>query len=122
MSANSEHLVDRLGQLMESTEALHNVMLRYHEVCRSLAARIEAGVSAIEAFEGAGGLGLRQEITEDLGAFETARHDVRVALFAVAIEEGTSISDVGRALGISRQLASRLASEAKDPTGPTGPD
>ena len=68
----------------------------------------------MEAFEHAGGLGLRQEITHDLETFEEARHTVRVALFAVATEQGTSISDIGRALDISRQLASRLAAEVRD--------
>ena len=121
MSAKSQHLVDQLGQLMECTQRIHTVMLRYYDVCGDLASSIEHGVRALEAFESAGGIGLRQEITDDLGAFEAARHAVRVALFALAGEEGTSISDMGRALGISRQLASRLAAEAKDPDPPSDP-
>jgi hypothetical protein len=112
----SKHLVDQLARLMECTESVHIVMLHYYDVCRDMASSVEQGAGALEAFERAGALGMRQEITDELGAFETARHAVRVALFALAGEQGTSISDVGRALGISRQLASRLAAEAKGPT------
>ncbi len=53
----------------------------------------------------------RQQVTEAIGEFEAARHQLRVALFAVGKEEGASISQVGRVLGISRQLASRIAKE-----------
>ena len=45
-------------------------------------------------------------------AFEVARHRARVAIFALAIEQGTNLSEMGRALGISRQLSSRLGAEA----------
>ena len=54
----------------------------------------------------------RRELTAALDAFEAARHEFRLALFAVCLEEGASISEVGRALGVSRQRASRLAAEA----------
>ena len=51
-------------------------------------------------------------MTEAVEESEAARHQLRLALFAVGKEEGASISEVGRVLGISRQLASRLAGEA----------
>ena len=54
----------------------------------------------------------RREVTEALEEFETARHRVRLSMFGVAEEQDASISEVARALGISRQLASRLAAEA----------
>ena len=114
MSTTSKKLVRQLSDLIECTDSLRDVLLRYHKVCSTLAASVERGEHAIEAFEHAGGLGMRHEITDDLEAFEAARHEVRVMLFALATEQGASISDVGRALAISRQLASRLAAEAKD--------
>lgn len=51
----------------------------------------------------------RQRVTEAIEEFEASRHQLRVVLFAVGKEEGASITQVGRVLGISRQLASRIA-------------
>jgi hypothetical protein len=51
-------------------------------------------------------------VTEAIQEFEAARHQLRLALFSLGKEEGASISEVGRVLGISRQLASRLAGES----------
>jgi transposase-like protein len=54
----------------------------------------------------------RRELTIMLDEFEAARHEFRQALFAVCLEEGATISEIGRALGVSRQRASRLVREA----------
>jgi hypothetical protein len=57
--------------------------------------------------------------SELLGSVESAmeeaaacRHRTRSILFALAQRNGTSISDLGRRWGISRQLASRYAQHA----------
>jgi len=68
-------------------------------------------VTALQDFKGPE---RRSEVTDALGEFEAARHQVRLAMFALAKEQGSSFSDLARALGISRQLASRLAAEAQD--------
>jgi hypothetical protein len=47
-------------------------------------------------------------MTAALKDFEAARHRVRLAMFSLAKEQGSSFSDMARALGISRQLGSRL--------------
>ena len=60
------------------------------------------------------GPGWRQELNEALEDFESLRHQVRVTFLTLAQEQGTSISEAGRMLGISRQLASRVAAEADD--------
>jgi len=50
-------------------------------------------------------------MTESMEEFEAARYQLRLAIFALGQEEGSSISEFARALGISRQFASRLANE-----------
>jgi len=57
---------------------------------------------------------VRQRATGLLEALDSARHQVRVSTFAVGLEEGMTIGDLGRAWGFSRQLASRYAREAQN--------
>jgi len=45
--------------------------------------------------------------------YELCRHEMRAAFILPSLDEGMSIGDIGRALGVSRQLASRLVGEAK---------
>jgi hypothetical protein len=78
----------------------------------AIAARLETGAPAISASKGTGIPSERRQVTEAIEEFEAARHQLRLALFALGKEEGASLSEVGRVLGVSRQLASRLAAEA----------
>ena len=55
----------------------------------------------------------RESVTGAIADFEAARHKVRVELVAEAQNEGRNVSDVARALGVSRQLTSRLGLEKR---------
>ena len=108
------HLVGQISALTEATDNLEDVLVRYKRAIAGLAAHVEEGESVLEAFDGLDGAMLRQrELTETFEEFEGARHRVRLALFALAMAQGASLSELGRRLGISRQLASRLAAEAE---------
>jgi DNA invertase Pin-like site-specific DNA recombinase len=54
---------------------------------------------------------LRGALSSSLTDLERARHRSQRMLFRLLQAEGTSISDIGRAWGISRQLVSRLINE-----------
>ena len=55
----------------------------------------------------------RQQVYEGLEALTLARHELRLAVTVAGLEEGMTAADLGRAWGISRQLASRLVKEAR---------
>lgn len=55
----------------------------------------------------------RQAVNEALCALEQQRHEARRVVFALALEEGMSIGELGRLWGFSRQLAQRYAKEAR---------
>jgi len=112
MSANREQLVDRIAELVESAARLRAQLERYERAMSKIARRLEKGEPAISAAMGTGIPAQRRLVTETIEEFEAARHQLRLALFALGKEEGASISEIGRVLGISRQLASRLAGEA----------
>jgi hypothetical protein len=111
-------MVQRILELDESIDQLCDVLLRYRNSNVELAELIASGGSAREAI---GNPRVpqrrRRELTVTLDAFEAARHQYRLALFALCMEEGASITEVGRALGISRQRASVLVKAANRKRG-----
>jgi hypothetical protein len=58
----------------------------------------------------------RANINTCLEALYDARHQLRLAITTAGLDEGMTIGDLGRAWGISRQLASRFAREAREGT------
>jgi hypothetical protein len=58
--------------------------------------------------------GLRQALNDALELVNQRRHATRLKVFELALERGHSIADLGRAWGISRQLASRYIKETSD--------
>jgi len=115
VSKKSDQLAREIAALIETTDTLREVLARYKRANAHLAKRVAQGESVLEAFEGLDGAMRRhRELTETLEEFEAARHEVRVALFALSTAQGASLSELGRRLGISRQLASRLAAQADE--------
>ena len=111
MSAASEVIPDRLRELTECAENLRIALLEYRDANVALMAHIARGTPAIESLERAGASRLRPELTDALDQFAGARHRARVALLSLAVEEGASMAEAGRAFSVSRQLASRLIAE-----------
>jgi hypothetical protein len=54
----------------------------------------------------------RVDLTNVVIELERARNHMRMACFRLGLEEGATISELGRLWGFSRQLASRIAHEA----------
>jgi hypothetical protein len=55
----------------------------------------------------------RQEVSDVVNDFEAARHRYRLALVALAVENGMTARQIGDSFAFSRQLASRYLKEAK---------
>ena len=111
-TGRQRELITEAGRLQETLADLKDGLDRYETATRDLVTEIERGSQLVTALEAVRGNVVRPEVTAALDAFEGARHRVRVAMFGLGLAEGASISEIGRALGISRQLASRLAAEA----------
>jgi DNA-directed RNA polymerase specialized sigma24 family protein len=54
---------------------------------------------------------LRAELSDAIGALERARHDTQRAFFSLLVGEGMTMADIGRMVGISRSLVSRILNE-----------
>ena len=113
-SKQAGRLVSDISALIEMSEELRQTLTRYKRANRLLATRVGGGEMVLDAFDALGTpMRRHRELTEVMDEFEAARHRVRLSLFALAESEGASKSEVARRLGISRQLASRLAVEAR---------
>ncbi|HYA68847.1 MAG TPA: hypothetical protein VED63_08950 [Acidimicrobiales bacterium] len=112
MSTNRDHLIHTIDELIGCSTLLRATLSRYERAMAKIAKQLERGEPGITAARGSGIPAQRRQVTEAIEEFESARHQLRLALFVVGQEEGASISEVGRVLGISRQLSSRLAAEA----------
>ncbi len=112
MSTKKDHLIGQIEELVESGSRLRAQLQDYERAMVRISRRLEKGEPALTAARGTGIATQRRQLTEAIQEFEADRHHLRLALFAQGKEEGASMSEIGRVLGISRQLASRLGREA----------
>jgi len=75
-------------------------------------AAIRAGLAKDFLVPAVGGT-IRRSVSDAMNELEAARHRFRLALVAVAIDNGMTAGQVGEAFGFSRQLASRYLKEAR---------
>jgi hypothetical protein len=106
-----------MATLVDVTDDLCEVLRRYKKGSTEVASRVERGELLADALGAAKGPIRRVEITDAMEKFEAARHQIRLAMFALGSEQGTSASELGRQLAFSRQLAARLANEAREALG-----
>jgi hypothetical protein len=113
VTAKRDEAVYRLEVLLNAVGDLEQC-LRETKVSYGVAIeRLAAGTDVADALDDAHAARTRQALTAALDAFEQHRHRARLSLTAAGIEEGMTINAISRAWGISRQLASRDAKEAR---------
>ena len=103
-------------KLIEVTDQLRAALLAYRKACEGMVRASAPGrpeTDTLQAMERLKVRERRESVTDAIADFEAARHKVRVELVAEAHDQGRNISDVARALGVSRQLTSRLGLESK---------
>ncbi len=96
--------------------------LRSNEVVgRKMIKALESGLPFSGTVSAAGSepAVVRKTTNELLSEYEQCRHEMRLAFIEPILEEGFTVSEIGRALGTSRQLAARLAKEAKGSNAPS---
>ena len=113
MSARRRRFVRKMATLVETTDDVFAVLERYKASSVELAAGVERGENLEDIYPIIEGPARPREVTEVLEKFESARHQVRLAMFELGHEQGLSISEVGRQLGMSRQRASHLVNTAR---------
>jgi len=111
MDDRAKQYVRSARSVVEYVDELVETLRRFRQAVKTQAMRIESGTSAVDALESVNASTIRQELADALGHFEALRYQMRLAFIALALEEGSSQGDVARALGVSRQLVSRIAGD-----------
>jgi len=113
----------KLEVLLKRIDELRVALEQFNETTQHGLAFLRGGeMSLVESLTATRAGTARERLNKALDHLETARREVRVAMSDVAVEEGASLSELARALGVSRQLLSRLAqaSRAAEPQGGGG--
>jgi hypothetical protein len=107
-----KNALNQIELLRQRIEELSGVLNELDDAVGVLGRGIERGAPIIEALEEVGGTLTLPAMLHTFDDFHAARQDLRVALLVIARREGTTAGELARTLGISRQLAYRLAAEA----------
>jgi anti-anti-sigma regulatory factor len=116
--ATVKRLERKMEVLLKRTDELRVALEQFGDTTQRGLALVRAGdVSLVEGLTATRAGKARERLNKALDQMEAARREVRVAMSDVAVEEGASLSELARALGVSRQLLSRLAisSRAEQP-------
>ncbi len=112
MSKESRQLARDLRVLSEQIDQYKSALVRLKARCREGARRLEEGEEPVTVvLEALGWADQRRAVEEASNQFEAVRRHVRLGMCAVAVEEGASMAELARALGVSRQLTHRLYNE-----------
>jgi hypothetical protein len=109
-----EAAIAAVERTIEASQALRAQLRSGEAIGRKMIKKLESGVPISGSVEAAGAVtsDLRQNTNYLLAEFEHRRHEMRMAFIGPSLDEGMSIGEIGRSLGVSRQLAARLAKEA----------
>lgn len=99
-----------------ASAALRENLRRGESIGRRMISALEQGTPISETFDVVDECPseLRQMSHDCLADYEASRHRMRAVFMVASLDEGCSIGDIGRKLGVSRQLASRLLREARE--------
>ncbi len=113
MATSTHDPVVAAERLLEALAELRRCTLLTEASIRGGLEQSEQGKELAAVIFALGPADLRKAMNDSLKGVEEARHEMRRIVFATALKEGTSIGELGRVFGFSRQLAARYAKEAR---------
>jgi hypothetical protein len=102
-----------IRRLMESGQRLRALILESRTGFTKGLDLLDSGVPVVEALTALNTAERRKTMTDLLDEFEADRHRLRLSITAAGLGEGMTIGEIGRAFGVSRQLAARFAKEIR---------
>lgn len=96
-----------IEETMAASEALREHLKQGERIGRKMVSALEQGTPISEAVEAAGKhpAELRQTSQDLLGNYESRSHRMCEFFMLASLDEGLSIGEIARKLGVSRQLA-----------------
>jgi hypothetical protein len=114
MPDSRDAVIADVRRLMDSGQELRGQILESRKGFTRGLKLLEGGVPLSEALAELNTAERRLRMTELLAEFDDCRHRLRISITAAGLEEGMTIGDIGRAFGVSRQLAARFAKEVRE--------
>jgi hypothetical protein len=114
MTKLEREAVECLEDLLGALGRARGELIRSEEAISEVLGRVGNGECLASIIAESRPSELLGSVESAMEAAATCRHRTRSVLFSLAQQNGTSISDLGRRWGISRQLASRYAQHASN--------
>ncbi|MGH9207236.1 MAG: hypothetical protein ACRD1G_11845 [Acidimicrobiales bacterium] len=113
MSKNHDAAIGAIEQLIEANKEMRRSLQANEVLLRRARKLLEQGAGLKDTFEKVAPSDPRLAITAALQKLVKARHQLRLTVFAVGLEEGMTIGELSRFWGFSRQLGARYAKESR---------
>jgi hypothetical protein len=110
---DEQRALDATRSIRDEALALADVLTEFAELYSGWADRLEAGTRVAELVRTAGWRAHRERLSRSLEQFSDRRHRWRMLMTAASLADGMTITAIAACTGISRQLASRYAAEAR---------
>jgi hypothetical protein len=104
-----ESVVEMLAALAQARKAMRET----ERDIRSALSKVDRGGDVASALIDMHPEESRHKVNDSLLHLDHCRHDVRVKVFALALEGGMTVDQLSEVWGISRNLAARIAKEAR---------
>jgi len=111
MPTARDALTDDIKELMDAGQELRDLILVNRRAFAKGLKLLDQDVPLVDALTQLQTAERRTQMTDALSHFEERRHRLRLSITKAGLQEGMSIGEIGRAFGISRQLAARFAKE-----------
>jgi len=105
--------VQAVQELIESHASSRRALRENELALKRALTRVERGEDVASAITSGTPADSRKSLNDALAHLEQKRRTVRLMVFAMALDSGMSVGDLGKAWGISRQMAARYAKEAR---------
>jgi hypothetical protein len=105
--------IQDLSQQLDTVRCLRVQLQACEAVYEKTLLRLESEETVSDILQSVEASESRSALNAALENLERVRHCSRLSMIAAEIEEGSSISDVGRDWGFSRQMAQRYVKEAR---------
>ena len=126
LSASRQELVASLVELEKAADLMRRALDAMESDSKRTRREIEQGVGISRLHNIDQSATNRNKANVAMVQIQRARHRCQRAMFHLAILEGSSLAEIARSWGVSRQLVSRMTKERSDysvvrsqPNGPT---
>ena len=113
-AALRDQTIADLDNLMHVTDEARDDLLTYRDVLEKNRAHLLQGGRVSETPALFDIRSVRTALSDGLNQVERARNDARLSLWRLQLAEGTSIAEIARIWGFSRQLVSRALAAKPD--------